>query len=340
MKLCKLLIIFFFIAHCAVAQVDAGLVNLGVSTGSNILDKMKQKKQAKAIENSLTTVNIGRVQVSMLRVNVDKITSRAKPYIITVQNSLDRYYARYKRGEHIDGSYEPDDIAVIRNVDPDWPADRYSIEWKAYRAYDMALTQHEQKLRDSLAAENRAADRKRSEEQAAAAKRRTDSIEYVQRVFGYHFINKEYVSLKEKPLSTSQSKGRLYKGSYIRVLGYSENSGFVKITLDGVEGFISRADLAENIDDIPASENERAVFKSRVYYKYEPNYDYVEPVQQDYKSAFTTGEPVYSQAPKARQWTSARSGSQSRVYITGPRGGCYYINSNGNKTYVDHSYCQ
>lgn len=24
---------------------------------------------------------------------------------------------------------------------------------------------------------------------------------------------------------------------------------------------------------------------------------------------------------------------------TGPRGGCYYINSNGNKTYVDRSEC-
>ena len=29
----------------------------------------------------------------------------------------------------------------------------------------------------------------------------------------------------------------------------------------------------------------------------------------------------------------------SRVYRRGPRGGCYYINSNGNKTYVSKSYC-
>lgn len=35
-----------------------------------------------------------------------------------------------------------------------------------------------------------------------------------------------------------------------------------------------------------------------------------------------------------KSYTSGRSG-----YIRGPRGGCYYINSNGNKTYVDHSYC-
>lgn len=29
----------------------------------------------------------------------------------------------------------------------------------------------------------------------------------------------------------------------------------------------------------------------------------------------------------------------SRTYYRGPRGGCYYINSNGNKSYVSRSYC-
>jgi hypothetical protein len=27
-------------------------------------------------------------------------------------------------------------------------------------------------------------------------------------------------------------------------------------------------------------------------------------------------------------------------YILGPRGGCYYINENGNKTYVDRDLCK
>ena len=31
--------------------------------------------------------------------------------------------------------------------------------------------------------------------------------------------------------------------------------------------------------------------------------------------------------------------SRSSRYIRGPRGGCYYINSSGNKTYVDRSLC-
>ncbi len=41
-------------------------------------------------------------------------------------------------------------------------------------------------------------------------------------------------------------------------------------------------------------------------------------------------------APHAASSYSSGGGSR---YITGPRGGCYYINRNGNKTYVDHSYC-
>jgi hypothetical protein len=37
--------------------------------------------------------------------------------------------------------------------------------------------------------------------------------------------------------------------------------------------------------------------------------------------------------------TYTQPSSSGRTYITGPRGGCYYINSSGNKTYVDHSFC-
>lgn len=37
--------------------------------------------------------------------------------------------------------------------------------------------------------------------------------------------------------------------------------------------------------------------------------------------------------------TSIEPSSSGRNYITGPRGGCYYINASGNKSYVDHSFC-
>jgi hypothetical protein len=36
---------------------------------------------------------------------------------------------------------------------------------------------------------------------------------------------------------------------------------------------------------------------------------------------------------------AGRRRNSTTKYITGPRGGCYYINSNGKKTYVDRSRC-
>ena len=54
---------------------------------------------------------------------------------------------------------------------------------------------------------------------------------------------------------------------------------------------------------------------------------------------------VVKQAPKPQAKKTIKSNiikkkTESRTYITGKRGGCYYINSNGNKTYVDKSFCQ
>jgi len=37
--------------------------------------------------------------------------------------------------------------------------------------------------------------------------------------------------------------------------------------------------------------------------------------------------------------TTTKTKSTGRTYYSGPKGGCYYINSAGKKTYVDHSYC-
>lgn len=54
------------------------------------------------------------------------------------------------------------------------------------------------------------------------------------------------------------------------------------------------------------------------------------PAQQ--RTAQPTAVPLVSAPPRARSSNSGR-------YIRGPRGGCYYINSSGNKTYVDRSRC-
>jgi hypothetical protein len=50
-------------------------------------------------------------------------------------------------------------------------------------------------------------------------------------------------------------------------------------------------------------------------------------------------ETSSSTETKQTRTTEPRSSTPSRRYIRGPKGGCYYINSNGNKVYVDRSLC-
>jgi hypothetical protein len=42
---------------------------------------------------------------------------------------------------------------------------------------------------------------------------------------------------------------------------------------------------------------------------------------------------------KQSQSKALPTARQSSIYIRGPRGGCYFINRNGRKTYVDRSLC-
>lgn len=51
--------------------------------------------------------------------------------------------------------------------------------------------------------------------------------------------------------------------------------------------------------------------------------------------------PTYQSFNNTQNTSSSyrKTSKSSRKYYLGPRGGCYYINSNGNKTYVDRSLC-
>lgn len=80
----------------------------------------------------------------------------------------------------------------------------------------------------------------------------------------------------------------------------------------------------------------------RVLLKTDGTWEYVSTSQSTANSAtqvnrISSGNSSTTTTQKART-TSARKPT-SRRYIRGPRGGCYYINSNGNKTYVDRSFC-
>lgn len=57
------------------------------------------------------------------------------------------------------------------------------------------------------------------------------------------------------------------------------------------------------------------------------------------KNSSSVGNYNSSQKKYKNKKRKSSRNSYGRVYIRGPRGGCYYINSNGNKTYVDRSLC-
>ncbi len=44
-------------------------------------------------------------------------------------------------------------------------------------------------------------------------------------------------------------------------------------------------------------------------------------------------------APEIKPAAAEKPASASRKYLKGPRGGCYYLNSGGDKVYVDKSFC-
>jgi endonuclease YncB( thermonuclease family) len=49
--------------------------------------------------------------------------------------------------------------------------------------------------------------------------------------------------------------------------------------------------------------------------------------------------PIESRPKKTATAAGSNNSSSDRIYIRGSRGGCYYINSSGKKTYVDRSLC-
>ncbi|NGM73810.1 hypothetical protein [Sphingobacterium sp. SGL-16] len=59
----------------------------------------------------------------------------------------------------------------------------------------------------------------------------------------------------------------------------------------------------------------------------------------EYVNSKSTSSTPSSSNNKIQNIRSSSKNNSGRTYIHGPRGGCYYINKNGGKTYVDRSLC-
>ncbi len=336
-----LLFFFFGLTIKSFGQIDPyTAVGLGTSLGKGIFNKIKDGKKKKNIEAGLTTLEINGTTHEILRVREDKIISNAKGYIVRIQNTLAEYYKQYQSNQHIDLPYYFDDNSVLKSVDSDWPTEYYENEFKEYQRYEKALSKREQRLKDSLEYVRRIEQKRISDSISIVRKKESDSLAFVERVKGFYFVNKDYILLKEKPSENSKTIGKIFSGSYIKVLGYSDNSKYIKVTLQDIEGYVEKNDIVDDLDKLSVSNSDLTTYKSRQYYKYEPNYDYVKEDKVSYStsSSFVSGSTKTTKQ-KINTSTKKRSYTQSIRYIRGPRGGCYYITSGGTKTYVDRSYC-
>ncbi len=190
--------------------------------------------------------------------------------------------------------------------------------------------------KDSVLSSERSAQQLQNQQKVIVAQKTADSIAYLDRIRGFYFVNKEYALFREKPAISSKVIGRIYAGSYVKVLGYSEGSTFIKVKLEDIIGYIDQAELVDDLDKLTTGRSELGVYKSRQYYKFIPNYDYAPEKEIPYsvpvRSSYTS--PNEKSTPKKQNY------STSRNYIRGPRGGCYYISTNNTKVYVDRGLCQ
>ncbi len=126
--------------------------------------------------------------------------------------------------------------------------------------------------------------------------------------------------------------------SFTNTIVYSQGFAETSETLEVKLREQPRA-LADVLMIIPNSTQVEVIsYEGDNYYKikYKEKVGYVNEVfllkNEMVKSLKNQSTSSYSQTKSTRK-------ASSRKYIRGPRGGCYYWNSSGNKTYVDRSLC-
>ena len=114
------------------------------------------------------------------------------------------------------------------------------------------------------------------------------------------------LNVRAEPSTTAAIVRTLQRGDFVQ-LGPSDANGWARLYTPGSgEGYVYRASGQVRSEAPAARETAESTSRS--------------------VSAYSGGG-------------GSRRSSGGRVYHTGPRGGCYYINSSGNKQYVNRSHC-
>jgi hypothetical protein len=269
----------------------------------------------------LKTITIEGKSVTVLRVDELKFPSTILGHIAGAQNSLDKLSYGYK--VYLGYKSDPNsgierNCQEIEKVNKTFPVHYYREELKAYRdAYD-AFKQKEDDEKNARIAREKA-----EKEQAIIERLKTD----------YFWINHDSINVRSKPNTQSLIVGQIHRLSYVKAFEVEGKPDWAQISFgeyDGkYTGFIFDKYLAEDWDELfPTTEDSARLLSG-------PNYNYIPNTANMAKAR----QAELDQQVKAAGSFKSGSGS-GRKYILGPRGGCYFINSHGNKEYVDRSYCR
>ncbi len=115
--------------------------------------------------------------------------------------------------------------------------------------------------------------------------------------------------MRKSPEANSESISFIPSGSLVLINNFYQNSYF-RVTYDGKTGYLKETALQAKEELLT--------------------------IKQHWRNASPQKTVVLTEfeAPVAIE-----KSYPARKYITGPRGGCYYMNSAGNKTYTDRSFC-
>jgi hypothetical protein len=305
---------FFFLcllSNCLFAQV------------SNV-----SKGKIKLALKYTTFINTDSVQIPVLRYPASKVDGRAQHLILRLQDSLERAKNNYLANKmtFLSPATTPNFIRWIQDADLKWYLDHYITEANFYHTNDSRI---KQRLLFEKIKRNHIEDSLRKLDIAQKEKER-DSLEFIERVRGWHFANFDKLPIYSDSSKKSKIIGLIDAASYVKVISKSK-SGFLKVSV-GYEGFVEEKYIVDDINKITIKTKKLEIARKK---KFVSTIEQLPDEINNPDNKFTN-----STMPRVKNKKHATGPRiKDKKYIIGPRGGCYYINSSGKKVYVDHSFC-
>jgi hypothetical protein len=268
----------------------------------------------------LKTITVDGKNITILRVPATKFDPKIQSYIKDVEfllNLLPSYYktTNFSLGNGTRNSIETD-CKNIEKEDSTYPTHYYKEELSAFMELQIEAIQHE-KDAEINAEKIRIAKQKENEERQLFDKLKD----------GYAWINRDSTNVRSKPDLKAPVIGQIYRLSYVKAYEVDDNHVWTEIEFGEHTGYVLTKYLALEMEELKPTHDDSAYLRTGQNHFFWPT------------EAYTAQLKRAAAAEQARTERAANS-TPHRKYITGERGGCYFINSHGNKEYVDRRFCQ